>query len=148
MRKYARMITDDTYYAMRLGPVASNVKDILDFQFDDTEEAKECKQYIVKTSEHNFKAVDSSPELDMLSETDLEALDFAVDTFKGVDLVDETHKYPEWLRFERSFTHGTNNREKIVMSDFFEASSISDDPYNVIPEELTLSSKDIFFGKV
>ncbi len=149
LRKYARMITDDTYYAMKFGPVASNVKDILDFQFDDTEEAGVCGKYIQKSADNVYEAVTASPELDMLSETDIEALDFAINSFKDVDdIAMETHKYPEWLRFEHSIENRHTNREKIVMSDFFEDSINPDDPYNIISDEITTASKEIYFGTI
>jgi len=129
-RKYARFITDDTYYAMEYGPVASNVKNFLSFDFSSLEE----QRYVLEEN------------LDMLSETDQEALNFAIDSFghkTSFQLVEETHKYPEWKRFESTLSD-TLKREKILITDFFEKSNIQDDPYDVIPQDKVLLSKDFY----
>ena len=47
LMKYSRMITNDTYYAMKMGPVASNVKNILsNDDFDNPEEEQLFSLYI------------------------------------------------------------------------------------------------------
>ena len=48
MMKYARSITNDTYYAMQYGPVASNVKNILDFDFIGDDEKVYIEKYLFK----------------------------------------------------------------------------------------------------
>ena len=83
----------------------------------------------------------------MLSNTDKEALDFAIDNFghhKTFDLVEITHKYPEWKRFELSLEDGLT-REKIIMEDFFEDTTIENDPYNCISNEVVNLSRDFYF---
>ena len=86
----------------------------------------------------------------MLSETDKEALEFAYENFgeyKTFDLVDITHKFYEWKRFENSLKNGLT-REKILEEDFFTLTDFKDNPYKNIPMELVELSKEFYFGKV
>jgi len=147
-RKYARFITDDTYYAMEYGPVASNVKNFLSFDFSSLAEQKYSEKFIRQENEMFYIAKENvlSESLDMLSETDKEALNFSVDLFghkSSFQLVQETHKYPEWKRFEHTLSD-TLKREKILITDFFESSSIQDDPFDIIPQDKVLLSKDFY----
>ncbi len=146
LRKYSRMITNDTYYAMKYGPVASNVKNILDFDFIGEAE-KEYVELYLKKEDKLFEINSSFDKLDMLSNTDKEALDFAIDNFghhKTFDLVEITHRYPEWKRFELSLEDGLT-REKIIMEDFFEDTTIENDPFNCISHEIVNLSRDFYF---
>ena len=148
LRKYARLITNDTYYAMEYGPVASNVKNILSFDFLSLQEKEYTEQFIEKVDEHNYNIKKNilDEDLDMLSETDKEALQFAIVRFgnkNSYSLVDETHKYPEWKRFENTL-NDTLKREKIVMTDFFENTDIQNDPYKIIPKEKVALSKEFY----
>ncbi len=148
LRKYARSITDDTYYAMQYGPVASNVKNILDFDFMSDIEKEYVETFLQKNGSA-YVVNKKIEKLDMLSETDKEALDFAIDNFgynKTFDLVEITHRYPEWKRFKSSLKDGLK-REKIVMEDFFEDSHFEDDPYCIIPCDVVELSKDFYFGR-
>lgn len=148
MRKYARSITDDTYYAMQYGPVASNVKNILDFDFISEDEKNYIEQYLQKDGKY-YSANKDFKILEMLSDTDKEALDFAIENFahnKTFDLVDMTHSYPEWKRFEKSLEDGLK-REKMDMEDFFSPSIDEADPYNNIPQEVVEMSKDFYMGR-
>ncbi len=148
VRKYARLITNDTYYAMAYGPVASNIKNVLSFDFLSLQEEEYAKQFIKKVDEHNYNVIENilDEDLDMLSETDKEALRFAIDAFgnqNSYSLVDETHKYTEWKRFENTI-NDTLKREKIVMTDFFDDSNIKNDPYKIIPKEKVALSKEFY----
>jgi len=148
LRKYSRMITNDTYYAMKYGPVASNVKNILDFDFIGDDEKNYVELYL-KKEDKLFEINSSFDHLDMLSNTDKEALDFSIDNFghhKTFDLVEITHKYPEWKRFEVSLEDGLT-REKIIMEDFFEDTDIENDPFNCISHEIVDLSRNFYFFK-
>ena len=148
MRKYARSITDDTYYAMQYGPVASNVKNILDFDFISDDEKNYIEKYLQKEGKY-YNASGQFATLEMLALTDKEALDFAIDNFahnKTFDLVDMTHNYPEWKRFEKSLEDGLK-REKMNMEDFFLPTSDDTDPYGVIPQEVVEMSRDFYMGR-
>ncbi len=147
LRKYARTITDDTYFALKYGPVASNTKDILD-DLADTSQQDEvyANQFLNMVDTKTFSAKDTSAELDFLSETDIEALDFVITNFgqmSSYKLVDLTHEYPEWKRFEQSLQSGMK-RERIRMEDFFEDPRLEDDKFSVIPSSLVHMSKEIY----
>lgn len=146
LRKYSRMITNDTYYAMKYGPVASNVKNILDFDFIGEDEKKYVEKYLKKENKL-FEINSSFEKLDMLSKTDKEALDFAINSFgnhQTFDLVEITHQYPEWKRFESSLDSGLT-REKILMEDFFRNAAMNNDPFNCISQEVVNLSRDFYF---
>jgi len=150
MMKYARSITNDTYYAMKYGPVASNVKNILDFDFLSEDEKEYVEKYLVKNG-NQIDIKEKFKKYNMLSETDKEALKFAYENFgkyKAFDLVDITHKFYEWKRFKKSLENGLT-REKILEEDFFKFTDIENDPYKKhIPEELVKLSQEFYFGKV
>jgi len=147
--KYARSITNDTYYAMKYGPVASNVKNILDFDFLGEDEKKYIERYLMKNG-NQIDIKEKFEKYNMLSETDKEALQFAYENFgkyKTFDLVDITHQFYEWKRFEKSLENGLT-REKIMEEDFFRFAELEKDPYRKIPNELVILSQEFYFGKV
>jgi uncharacterized phage-associated protein len=146
MRKYARMITDDTFFAMRLGPVASAAKEMMD-TIDASDSYSGKFLQTVNTNYFKSKQKFSQDGYDFLSETDKEALDFAFDTFGHLsshDLVEETHKYPEWKKFEKLFEHSSTKRENVDIDDFFSDLISEDDPYKAIPMENVKLSQELF----
>jgi len=146
LRKYARTITDDTYFALQYGPVASNTKDILDdLQTEATGELY-AQRFIDQIDPKTYRAKENSEELDYLSETDIEALNFAIENFGSLgsfDLVNLTHEYPEWKRFEHSLKSGMRS-ERMNMDDFFEESILLDDKFKLISREIVETSKAIY----
>jgi len=148
LRKYGCMITDDTFYAMKHGPVASGARNIL--YFDDIDTDNEYAQEILENkNQYNFvsKKNLSTEDYDYLSETDKEALDFAIEKFGHLskwDLVNETHKYPEWKKFEKDFSSHSGHREIINIDDLFSDNVSEDDPYKCIPMELVEFSKEFY----
>lgn len=113
LRKYGRPITGDEYLAMPYGPVASSVKDIAEMSsFLDPKVASYAKYFVAPVNKHVFRSV-ASVDTDPLSESDIEALDFAWDHFGGLDkfeLAELTHAYPEWKRHESALKHIANVR--------------------------------------
>lgn len=146
LRKYARTITDDTYFALQYGPVASNTKDVLDdLQTEATGELY-AQRFIHQIDLKTYQAKENNEELDYLSETDIEALNFAIENFGSLgsfDLVNLTHEYPEWKRFEHSLKSGMRT-ERMNMDDFFEDSILPDDKFKLISREIVETSKAIY----
>jgi uncharacterized phage-associated protein len=105
LRKYGRLITNDTYFAMEHGPVASGVKDLAEFSVAlDKHEASYAKQYIRPVSKYTYESI-ADVDRDVFSDSDIEALKFAFETFGQLDkfkLRDKTHLYPEWKKHEQS----------------------------------------------
>lgn len=120
LRKYGRPITNDDYFALKLGPVASGVKDIAeqsDFLDDD------IKQYVVHFLELEYYDLISKDavEKDVFSDTDLEALSFVWNKFgsmKEFELSHLTHEYPEWKNHEATLK--TTSRVRMNWADFLD----------------------------
>ena len=102
LRKYGRMITNDTYFAMKYGPVASASKKAFEFielpehylAYADT---YLCTSQSTDNYLHSIKSVD----MDIFSESDIEAMEAAWYIKKEhSDLVAFTHLFPEWKKHE------------------------------------------------
>jgi len=148
LRKYGRLISDDTYYALPHGPVASNSLDIINLILADNNTGTE-KQYIKKDIDTAFSAVENDYELEYLSDSDVEALDFVITEFgnmKTWDLRDLTHEYPEWKRYKQTLENQSSRWEKIKMKDFFEEANIDYDPFSKIPKRVVELSKEVYFN--
>lgn len=121
LRKYGRPITNDEYYAMPFGPVASGVKDIAEFSdFLGATEQEYAAQFIERADQYAIRSKAAYNEK-VFSKSDLEALLFAWDKFGHVEefaLAELTHQYPEWKRHEASLE--TIQRIKMFYEDFFE----------------------------
>ncbi|KAB0671127.1 SocA family protein [Oryzomonas sagensis] len=118
LRKFGRPITNDEYYAMKLGPVASGVKDIAEnSSFLDEKEELYSTQFL----NSNRLCFSSKREVDskVFSRSDIEALEFAWEKFGHFDkyrLCDLTHLYPEWQKHESALDRLT--RVKMSFEDF------------------------------
>ena len=105
--RYARTITNDEYWAMDYGPVGSTAKDILGFDAELlSKEFKYAQKMLKKVDQHNFTLGSHCTinELDKLSETDIEALDFITDHFGSLstkELIKLTHRYPNGPSIKR-----------------------------------------------
>ena len=122
LRKYGRLVTDDYYVAMKLGPIPSNIMDIA-----------KINKYLNKTFKNYalkyIKAIDNGKQIESIktaddsffSDSDIEALNFAWNNFGHLDewgISDFTHNYPEWERHENSI-HSGSRVEDIILEDFF-----------------------------
>jgi len=139
--RYGRTITNDEYWAMSYGPVGTAAKDILslDSGFLDSREYEYAKKHLRKVDDHifekgNFCGID---KFDMLSETDVEALDFILEKFgkmKESDLIKYTHQYPEWKQYESLFKQKATKRERIETAELL--SILKDDCLAMPPEHI------------
>jgi uncharacterized phage-associated protein len=143
--KYGRTITEDDYYAMRLGPVATTAKDVLSFDKElMPEEYKYITALIKQSGDYNFEANSAyKGELDTLSETDIESLDYVIKKFEKMDkseLIEYTHRYPEWKQYESLFTNGKTKRERINTKDMLSLIE-SDSDLNIDKKHLEETKK-------
>lgn len=135
LRKYGRPITNDQYWAMKFGPVASGVKDL--FELDSV--SHEERHYSVKffkpgTKEHTVQSI-APVENDVFSQSDLEALDFSWQTFgHSPQIVETTHAYPEWQRHAASI-EGGSTRVPMDYLDFLDDPPQGINPCYVLSEE-------------
>lgn len=149
--RYGRTITKDDYYAMEYGPVGSTVKDVLNFNSISLSNAeyKYAAHLLNKIDEVTFKVNESAKdaELEMLSETDKEAIDFVVEKFGNEsqwELSEYTHKYPEWYKHESLFKNKLTKRERIGTEELL--SLLENDPL-AMPETHINVSRDILLGR-
>lgn len=124
LRKYGRPITNDTYFAMKFGPVASACKNLLNEaeEFTAPEENEYRSLFLSRDGEHDFS---SKREVDtnVFSKTDLEALQFAWENYKDLDqfqLAEETHRFPEWIQHQTALESGQATRRVMHYSDFLQ----------------------------
>lgn len=137
LRKYGRPITNDEYYAMPFGPVASGVKDIAEFSdFLGETEQEYAAQFIERPDQYTIRSKAACNEK-VFSKSDLEALRYAWEKFGQVEefaLVELTHQYPEWKRHESAIE--TTQRIKMFYEDFFEDPAPGVDKcFDLTPEE-------------
>lgn len=85
LSRYGRSITGDVYIAMSYGPVPSKIDDIFKAVRGDSffstyaDDLKKCFHFVNKF----VIAPDCDPDMDYLSETDVECLDFAIAKCSG-----------------------------------------------------------------
>jgi uncharacterized phage-associated protein len=87
--KYGRPIFGDTYVKMKYGPVPSFVKNVVDENIEGLEE-------VVATYHRYFVKSLVKPDLDFLSESDLECLNESLEENKDLEflvLTDKSHDY-------------------------------------------------------
>lgn len=98
LEKFGRLIASDRYIAMKEGPVPSATYDIFkalrgDFKFINAELVHEFSEGI-EVCDHHFVRPRAEPDLDNLSDSDIEALDHALAEYgdKSRDeLIDLSH---------------------------------------------------------
>jgi hypothetical protein len=152
LRKYAQSITGDQFWAMRLGPVASETYNMISFK--DTVSAEHLKYTQEILSKDGLYGVKSNGALimrddyDELSDTDIEALDFSIKEFgqySSSKLVDITHLYKEWNRFEEKLKDEKSSF-KINIEDFFEKTNEQTKEYSIIADDQVELNKEFYLG--
>lgn len=121
LRKYGRPITNDEYFAMAYGPVASGVKDIAELSDFLGEQEKAYATQCVTLAAAPYIEARSPFDPNVFSKTDIEALEFAWKTFgqyTEFELVELTHKYPEWKKHEQSLK--IHSRITMRLEDFLD----------------------------
>jgi len=92
LSRYGRSITGDVYIAMSYGPVPSKIDDIFKAVRGDSffsNYAAELKKYFHFVNKYMIEP-DQGPDLDYLSETDIECLDFAIEKCSGKSFAELT----------------------------------------------------------
>jgi len=135
LRKYGRLITNDIYVAMKHGPVPSTTKDIAEFNDYLDEIQREYSSQYLKPDNLDI-ASKKKIDVEVFSESDLEALNFAWENFGNYDqfqLRDITHSYPEWNKYRNAVEFGSC----VVMNvlDFLK------EPNEEVDEDLELDEK-------
>jgi len=122
LRKYGRPITNDTYFALPYGPVASACLDLINAGEFETIESRYRDSFLRKLSEYQYSST-NDVALDHFSQTDREALDYAWKTYSHQDqyqLAEKTHEFPEWQKHQTALESGLVGRKPMPYSDFLE----------------------------
>lgn len=149
LRKYSKSISQDKYVAMQRGPVPLGVKELLE---NNSSYKGNTDPLFIREQDRLFRSNNENVDFNMLSETNVEALDFSLNHFgclEQEELVEKTHQYPEWKRFEKKISNEQDLQDlqyPINENDFFSKSIGDEDPYNCIPANRVDLSKQFYFG--
>ncbi|MFA6522344.1 MAG: Panacea domain-containing protein [Patescibacteria group bacterium] len=131
LRKYGRPVTNDTYFAIELGPVGSTVKDLAEYSdFLAEEERTYLDRFLTCNREANTVTSKDEIDRDVLSDSDQEALETIYAHFgklSQASLVRLSHEYPEWKKYESQLESGGASRVEMKLVDFFSNPSIDND---------------------
>lgn len=119
LRKYARPVTGDEYWAMDLGPVPSMAKTICDSMGSlEPSEIAYASKYLSPSKDGKKLRSNEKYDPKVFSETDMEALKHVLDISRNIpSLPDYTHIFPEWKKYESALM--SSPREKMNPDDFF-----------------------------
>ncbi|MEK7107041.1 MAG: Panacea domain-containing protein [Patescibacteria group bacterium] len=123
LRKYGRLISDDTLVAMKNGTLGSQARDIVLKNDSLPHVVYEYAEGRLKRDLGKYSIGVKDKSTDSLSETDVECLDtvYGVLGDKGeFDLAKLTHELPEWKRFQYPIEKQEVQVAKLLISDLFE----------------------------
>jgi len=150
MRNYGYSITHDDYYAMEHGPVGTVTKDILDA----IKKNEYIDKFIKVVSDREIESIEAI-DFEEFSETDLSTLRMVQAVYGKIEtysLREYTHKFPEWVRFEKIISSNggshkmhiedffKNPSKRIVRSIFTQDESVLNDNKEIFQEDLSLRS--------
>ena len=151
LRKYGRPVVGDMYWAMKFGPVGSHALDVADL---DKGVDQVCLKYASGFIDHpkgddKARTVASKKEvdLDVFSQTDIEALESVYKEFGGYDgfeLADIAHKYPEWSKFRKEIIDEGKKRVQMDYKDFFANPKGTASDFFELPQEHLDITKAVF----
>jgi uncharacterized phage-associated protein len=124
LRKYLAFISFDIYYALRNGPAASKTLNVINRYEDFLDTTPENIKFLdkIKIIDKDNRIIKES-NTNYMSKVEMSVLDAICEIFGNFstnELIELTHDYPEWKRYEALFNAGTNDGELIVLDDFFE----------------------------
>lgn len=135
LRKYFSFISFDIYIALKNGPAASKTLDVINRNEDyflDSGISPESLVFLDKIQiiDRNTRII-TEENTGYMSKVEMRVLDSVCEIFGHFPtnaLVEITHDYPEWKRYEDRFTSGSNSGEIILIDDFFKNPIIEDSP--------------------
>lgn len=148
LRKYARPILNDIYFALDYGPVASNTKDLVEgTYFLSSEERNYRDIYINNKDKYHYESIEEFNSK-LFSKTELDIMTLIANEFGGFtefELSDESHKYPEWNKFENHLKVSNSSRFEMSYEDFFlnAKEALKGNLFNIESDSLEMS-KELF----
>jgi hypothetical protein len=149
LMNYGRTITGDEYFAFPKGPGGSKTMDVLNFKKNVLKDQMNfAVKHFKKGKGYEYLPGEdcSIDQIEMLSESDIESLDFALYNFGMMDkwnAVDYTHTLPEWKKFEKLLKSGRTRKELIETTEVLSATN---DKYFTVSKEHLEDSKKILTG--
>ena len=142
LRKYGRTITGDTYFALKLGPVPSNTRDILEISpFSSEEELSYSDDFISITDKYNYKAKIVA-NTKVFSQSDKDAFEEIYKVYGHLnhfELSELSHLFPEWKRWETALQKSPPTRFLMDFNDFFHNTEKENEVFNEEEEDLALT---------
>lgn len=150
LRKYARPIINDNYFALQYGPIPSKTKDIIEYKNNEASSYQYRDMFISKIENNNFTSFNDFDPC-YFSDSDIEIMNKIYSDFGELSasrLLNITHKYPEWKKFEVALKEQKNKSIAMDYIDFFENPISNNDPiFDECEEHLELS-KEIFLENI
>jgi len=146
---YGRTITGDNFIALENGPAGSRTMDVLEFDRTVLGKYREyAKNLFVHGEGYEYlpSRECSIDRLEWISESDIEALEFSFTNFGTMnqwDVVEYTHRLPEWKQFEYFFKNKTTKQEQIKTSEVL---SETNDKYFSVSKDHIAESRKILIG--
>jgi hypothetical protein len=130
IRRHFSFISNDYYYALKFGPVASEALDVLDKHEEYLNYSDDILRFLEKIIiKDNRTRIINETNMDLLSNNEIKSIDLITDVFKkNMPLVDFTHEYPEWKRYEDVFKNKYASKIDINIEDFFTNPDINESP--------------------
>jgi hypothetical protein len=130
VRRYFSFISKDDYFAMKSGSVAFKSLYILnkDGKLFDCPKSELDGHFSKITKKGNSCRIIDEENTDLLSKNEMKTMDFIIDTFKETPLVDISHEYPEWKKYEEQFNNQLASKEPITLEDFFTNPDLDSSP--------------------
>jgi uncharacterized phage-associated protein len=132
IRRHFSFISRDYYYALKLGPVASETLDVLEKHDEYLNYPDNELQLLDKIEvKDNRTRIINETNTDLLSKNEMKSIDFVAETFNAstMPLVELTHEYPEWKRYKELFDTRQASKLDIYIEDFFTNPDMNNSPY-------------------
>ena len=146
LRNFGRTILNDTYFALKNGPIPSNTKDIVE-NYDLPDNEQQRRDIFLETiGKYDFKAKNEIDKT-VFSETDFSIMEKIYQDFGDktpFQLSDISHLYPEWKKFENSLKNDNSSRFEMDYSDFFDNPTHNNHQIFTEKLEILALTKDIF----
>jgi uncharacterized phage-associated protein len=149
LMKYGRTVSGDDFYAFEHGPAGSKTINVLNFDKRELGSHLDTAKRLFKKGQGEYEFVPGEKcervSLTMLSDTDMEALEFVLKTFgkMGKKVIDYSHKLPEWKKYKSLFVTKTTKREPIRTEEVL---SRTGDRYFTIADDHIEESRKILTG--
>ena len=140
-----RTVTEDTYYAMKHGPVASEVKNICTLERMSDEQMRYIRQFlrINKDSVHSRK--EREYDASLFSDSDIIALNEALALYRDlkknrINIAEYSHRFFDWdNKYAPFLPIDENNRIDMDIDEFFNILAEDDYCAKIDPERRDLN---------